>query len=221
MTRKLIFLTIIAMVVLISLLVGCSSTPAETTPTPDTSIVWSDDFEDGDTEGWEEILSASEYSYMGVSDYFVKDGILNFPDGGDIIHPSTVTTGTWSFDVFVNEGAVTPISFDIFARTSYWFEIDIFNLSTSLIMIEINEDTSIMSPAFYDTGEILTGWHHFDVTRDDVGLITIYLDGVSVLEHPYEISYEPEYFWFGFCCEGPALDNVVVRNQVIDIQPAE
>jgi hypothetical protein len=57
MSRKYIFLTIVVMVFLLSLLVGCSSTPAETTPTPDTSIVWSDDCEDGDTEGWVDCIN--------------------------------------------------------------------------------------------------------------------------------------------------------------------
>jgi hypothetical protein len=51
MSRKYIFLTIVAMVLLMFPLVGCSSTPAEMTPTPDLSIVWSDDLKMGIRRG--------------------------------------------------------------------------------------------------------------------------------------------------------------------------
>ena len=40
------------LILLLSLLTSCN--PTEMTPTQDSSIVWSDDFEDGDTEGWED-----------------------------------------------------------------------------------------------------------------------------------------------------------------------
>ena len=55
MVRKNIFLTISAMVLFAVFISGCGSTP-----TPDPSIVWSEDFEDGDREGGAEKAIAHE-----------------------------------------------------------------------------------------------------------------------------------------------------------------
>ena len=55
MARKYLFLSILLLVLLPFVMIGCSSNPteatptqAEPTPTSDLSIVWSDDFEDDD-----------------------------------------------------------------------------------------------------------------------------------------------------------------------------
>ena len=74
-------LTILSMVLLAILLIGCA-----TTPTLDTSIVWSDDFEDGDMEGWEDFLNIP-----GPSDFYTVDGgnltFLNGNGGFYIMYP--------------------------------------------------------------------------------------------------------------------------------------
>ena len=66
MTRKHFMLTTLLITLLITLMSGCGSIP-----TPDPSIVWSDDFDDGDTEGWE--------IEVGMEDKFtVEEGIVSF-----------------------------------------------------------------------------------------------------------------------------------------------
>lgn len=74
-------------------------TPTEVPPSPDPelSIVWSDDFEDGDFADWEEVGSTGFY--------YVNEGVLTVgPDSaGDIVHRSDVAHGTWSFDVFISD----------------------------------------------------------------------------------------------------------------------
>jgi hypothetical protein len=214
MTRKLIFLTIIAMVVLMSLLVGCSSTPAETTPTPDTSIVWSDDFEDGDTEGWERWGSSKD------EDFSVSEGILSFGSNGGIIrHPSTVTIGTWSFDVFLKEEfGGTPYEIDIMAGQNVggYQTVEISNMPNTFVFFYGGEE-----PVFIDFGERLAGQYHFDVTRGEDLVTKVYMDGEFLIENYDDSTTDSEYFRLWANCEGPAFDNFVVRNQVIDIQPAE
>ena len=49
----------------------------------------------------------------------------------------------------------------------------------------------------------------------------VYFNKEMVLEYSVDFPYEPNYFYFKSCCEGPALDNVVVRNQVLEIQQVE
>ena len=94
MERKYLLLTKIATTLLISLLAACNSTPTEMAPTPDNSIAWSDDFEDGDTEGWEVEDELGDV-------FAVEEGIVSFFDYGYVAHPSSISNGTWSADVFI------------------------------------------------------------------------------------------------------------------------
>jgi hypothetical protein len=271
MSRNLIFLTIVVMVLLASLLVGCvsaqieptvtqaeppiqveptltftpleptptpveptltpveptltlvepTSTPSEPTPTPEPQIVWSDDFEDGDTEGWEEGASI-----IG-DEYLVSEGALSFgKDGGDTRHPSTVSFGTWSFDVNISEtqGPLTDITFIV-------SQLGAGNFRTIWVYIENKPNTEISlrhyngsetitdAAAVISEGEKVTGWHHIDITRDEDENIKVYFDGELYLDSFIHFRFQSDYFYFGTYDEGPALDNVVVRNYVIDIQP--
>jgi hypothetical protein len=200
---------------------------------PDPSIVWQDDFDDGDTEGWEPLRSK-----LG-KDYFVNEGVLNFGDkGGWLRHTSSVTTGSWSFDVFIP---------DKWGQTEFTFissipgsENDEF--SSLQIQIGTYSDTEFVFRYCYGLQDIgdykipqdimvdwgiigkrenITGWRHVDITRDDNGNLKFYFDGELFLDTIVDYPYEADYFGIRYCCEGPALDNVVVRNQVIDIQPTE
>ena len=67
----------------------------------------------------------------------------------------------------------------------------------------------------------LSGWNHFDITRDDSGNSKIYLNGEIILEYSDALSITPQWFYFSTPEIGPVLDNLVVRNQVIDIKPQE
>jgi hypothetical protein len=205
------------------MLVGCNSTPAEMSPTPDTSIVWSDDFEDENTQGWE------EFDGVVGDEYFVENGKLAFGyNGGDIIHPSTVNTGSWSADVFLGDKGGTVIDFAYIAT-----ELEPDEIRTSWITIE-NQPYTLISLNQWDglsskklkeeklgERERITGWHHIDITRDVNGLVKVYFNNQLMLENNVEFPYESQLIHFYTCCEGQALDNVVVRNRVIEIQPTE
>jgi len=212
MARKHHHLTILAMVLLVFLFSGCD--PAIT---PDPSIVWSDDFEDGDIEGWDDLNPAGVIS--------VVDGVLTIGPkrAGDMQHPSDVSTGTWSFDAFLTDDLAYTYQIAFTIDTGYWsgLGIDITKLQNTTISIITVEKgiKSILEPV--DTGRMLTGWHHLDVTRDEDGNSKIFLDGDLILEYKDELSISPHWFYFATSIIGPAIDNIVIRNRVIDIQPPE
>ena len=54
-------------------------------------VVWSDDFDDGDYDGWE----------VKRGNWSADNGFLRVLKDGDIYRPSTTSVGTWSFDVYV------------------------------------------------------------------------------------------------------------------------
>ena len=217
MTCKHRILTILSMVLLAILLIGCASTP-----TPDPSIVWSDDFEDGDKEGW--------MDYSTGARFFVEEGVLNNDESSDGItyHESKVSNGTWSFDLFYPEepGNYEPsYEIGVTCDQDFWF---CFGFKSA---IEGSKNTSVsiitwedMQKYTYDSvklGERLVGWKHFDVTRDESGNSNIFVDGELILQYKAEISFSPQRLYIFTSVRGPAIDNVIVRNQVIDIQPLE
>jgi len=226
MTHKYFSLTIIVMVLLLMLLVDCSSTPAEMTPTPDMSIIWSDDFEDGDKEGWME-----DFAYQANNSFFVEEGVLNNDElsYGIIYHESEVSSGTWSFDLFYpEEPEIYVPSYRIAVicdqRFLYCFGIDSSiegSKNTTVRIITLDGYNEASSYDSVKLGEKLVGWKHFDVTRDESGNSKIFVDGELILQDKVEISFSPKRLFIYTNVKGPAIDNVVVRNQVIDIQATE
>jgi hypothetical protein len=68
-------------------------------------VVWSDNFDDGNYDGW----------YIWNGTFSAMDHTLE-PVPGDnmyfISHFSTVSNGTWSFDVLVGEGTTIYVMYD-------------------------------------------------------------------------------------------------------------
>jgi len=149
---------------------------------------------------------------------------------GDFRYHSTVTTGTWSFDVFIPEKGGTTNDITFIASqldtegeewSTMWMTIE--NQPYTLIALHhwSGDPDTLVDAVTIRESERLTGWHHVDITRKDSGNIKIYFDGELYLDTIVDYPCESDYFYNWFCCEGPALDNVVIRNQVIDIQPQE
>jgi hypothetical protein len=217
MTHKRLVLSILSMALLIFLLFGCSSIAAEMTPTPDLSIVWTEDFDDGDLSGWE-IFTPRDV-------FYVEEGVLmSGPEtGGDILHESNVSTGTWSFDIYLPEkmSGVDLFGLVVDQAMNNAFGFDIKNtLENTQIRVATLEDTQ-----FEYKSQILVpkavGWNHMDITRDEIGNSKFYLNSELILEYTDDLTISPYYLYFTPEILGPTIDNVVVRNQVMDIQAAE
>ena len=258
MTGKCYFFTILVIVLFMSLLLGCRSTPAESTPlpaemsptaaeviptptelpptptkavptptelpptptevppTPDPalSIVWSDDFEDGDFADWVE-------GYTGT--IYVNEGVLTIgPDSAGVTaHRSEVVHGTWSFDVLISDQMLAQ-NHIVFCDEDivYGLGIEIKTKQNTVISFrKVESGIESNVEAFEAEGQI-TGWNHFDITRDEVGNSSVYMNGEPILEYTDELSITPYWFYFSEPV-GSALDNVVVRDQVIEIQAQE
>jgi hypothetical protein len=214
MTHKRLFISIFVLVLISILISGCGSTT-----TPDPSVVWSDDFEDGDTDGWEQML--------GNKEHFVSEGAVNFGSGGGaIIYPNSINYGTWSFDVFIPDkgGSTNEIWFiaSEIGDTQYAaFPITIEHQPFTVLEFNhlVGEEETVLDAVTISEGEILSGWHHIDITRDDNQSVKVFFNKELVYEFNEDFPYDSMAFNYWFCCDGPALDNVVVHDQVIDIQP--
>ena len=196
---------------------ACSAAVEKSTPTPDFTIVWSDDFEDGDKAGWQE--------YNPGEFFFVKDGVLTVgPErAGDIGHISQVSSGTWSFDLFFAEGKEPYYEFCLSCDQAYknGFGFNTLTMGNTIVSFLTMEDGRKSLVNAGSPVRSVTGWNHFDITRDESGNSKVYLNGELILEYKDERSISPYWFYFNVQDTGPALDNLVVRNQVIGIQPSE
>jgi len=207
------------------------------TTTTSATVVWSDDFNDGNYDGWticnNTELSDGEYgltnsNWSAANNYLQVD----HEDLGVITHPSDVAYGTWSFDFRanesqVNEGQTATIEFianneilttdDWNDTVAYYIRYLVFpgpeeNKNFTLQLRKgyygvLTTIDSYMTP-------IVTGWHHIDVTRNTTGWFIVYLNGSPVLEgEDTDIdTCELFYLWFE---KGQMIDNIVVDDEVI------
>jgi hypothetical protein len=196
---------------------ACSAAAAKSTPIPDFAIVWSDDFEDGDKVGWQE--------YNPGKNFFVKEGVLTAgPERtGGIGHISQVSSGTWSFDLFFAEGKEPYYEFCLTCDQDYknGFGFNTLTMGNTLISFLTLEDGRKSLVNAGSPVRSITGWNHFDVTRDELGNSKLYLNGELILEYKDELRISPYWLYFNVQDTGPALDNLIVRNQVIAIYPSE
>lgn len=171
------------------------------------AVVWSDDFDDGEYDGW--ILDSGAFS--------AEDKTLRTVQGYSlysIYYPSYATTGTWSFDVLV--GTETELSL----MFSQQIEGQKLTLTLSGISIELRSYKSLfdsMELAAYMLPRSMTGWQHFNVTRDSNGRTCVYNNGTLVIDVADSIVITSEFIRY-LSRGDSAIDNIVVSN-TIDIEP--
>ena len=188
-----------------SLLAGCSSIEYPS----DASIVWKDDFNDGDLNGW----FAHE---LHPSEYFVEDGALAFGQGdGFIGHDSDVLYGTWSFDVNLSGDFGKTNAIRITEGATNDQSILIQNTPNTVVIIFNQFDGSDPKEKRIDLGKEVVGWHHFDITKDVDNVIRVYMDGDFLLELFDDRPFATDKIFLFSSYKGPAFDNIVVSDEVI------
>ncbi len=119
------------------------------------------------------------------------------------------------------EGAWQQYETNDESRSRECVGVSISGATNSMVFILILDNFSVSTVCVVPLGRKLTGWNHFDVTRDELGNSKIYLNEELILEYKDEITISSDLIYFESTTIGPALDNVVVRNQVLEIQPVE
>ncbi|WP_455284974.1 hypothetical protein [[Eubacterium] cellulosolvens] len=201
--------------------------------------VWSDDFNDGNYDGWTVfgLDFTTEPSTQLVANYSAADGTLQDigpqPDRtvrSYAMHNSSVAYGTWSFDI---NAVDTPshyfyvrfMTLDPIVLNGYDLAIAVGRGLGSgpdrLIDREFALFKRVNDKAFrlgrYAVSGGIAGWQHIDITRDTSGQFCVYVNGtlrIKAIDIQHTTS---KYFMFGTEV-GPALDNVVVSDTV-DIRP--
>ena len=203
------------------------------------SVVWSDNFDDGDLTGWK--ISGASYAGRNLIELVVAPGNFSVADGAlretsapkmlgysYIARPNTVTKGTWSFDVFFSEEGTfngVPVIFDLSDKDevlkSTWMEWHGYEIrgsqSGTLSMSRL--DRAMGNPFLHTNNthsfsKTVNVWHHFDITYDGMGSFLVYVDNELCLNQTDTTVMSFNCFGF-FMQAGTVIDNVVVRDDVI------
>lgn len=193
------------------------------------TILWSDNFDDGNFEGWN-ISGASPFlqqnSELAEGNFSAVDKTLR-AIGAPVVsaysfatHSTMTTTGTWSWDLYFNkEGTLNSIQQRIFFIDKPlmdlpfdWngHEVSIFDVGS--LHLERIWDGMMMD--VYGTGSFKAQpgtWTHIDVTLDSDGRWRVYANGTLCMDKVDKTFLDFSYFGFGLPV-GPAVDNVVVSD---------
>jgi hypothetical protein len=199
------------------------------------TTIWSDDFNDGVPDGW--TFRGWNITQVSVNEvpanYTLEDGNLRYIGEYSTFsyHASTVTMGTWSFDVdcvdtlrnhtyvaFMSDGMyanlttespVVPAEYGIFIATSTFGAFD-----NEFVLYRRDAGSLDLSRVIgrYSVSD-LSGWYHIDVTRDSTGYFQVSINGTPRIGGTDNQLDSSSYFAFGGG-SGPAIDNIVVTDVV-------
>jgi len=215
------------------------------TATANATVIWSDDFNVGNYDEWRicdnealELLYP-DYGFNG-SQWSATNGYLQLDQEGygRITYPSTVAYGTWSFDFKANEtllrlGFRSEVVFisNSASLTSDDFVSDAIGCALCFDVLSYEEPYNFfltLGKRYFENKTTLddygpvssAGWHHFDVTRNTTGWISVYYNDspTPILEGENTDLDTSELFslWFK---DRAMIDNIVVNNEVIPPQP--
>ncbi len=168
--------------------------------------VWSDDFNDGNYDGWT-VLNGT---------FIVEDGVLKTgPENFNVIQCTSYgpSTGTWSFDLLANGWTVV-----YFVGNSQQVLVIVFTgqyYYVQRISVVNNTYSSVTFP-----GEV-SAWQHLNITRNQDGRICVYNNGTLVADYVDTTNVPaPDFFELYSTGGEAAIDNIVVSDSV-DIQPSD
>lgn len=182
-------------------------------------MVWSDSFDDGDYDGWtvtNGLFSAEENTLKAVSEGSIER-YQSISEGSNVIaHPSTVATGTWSFDVYVTSEGGGEILFMTASNRTYVIDItsDTIYLRRRGIDGEGRRVGGKMLDFPYIVRDPFSGWQHIDVTREENGRIRVYHEGKWATGAYDTLLKTSQNFLYIAPSPGIALDNIVVSNTI-------
>ncbi len=191
---------LITMILLIAVLV----------PTPSSAqLVWHDDFEDGDLDGWT----------VNWGNFTVESGVLKLKNRtyqgldisrGEISHPSTGVAGSWSFEIAGREWWVDVIATSL-DGIGYRLIKDI-NLGTMFFLEKIIDGPDERLDMYRYWGN--DSRHFVNITRNNDGRFEVSIDGVVALEETDDSFMESSYFIYHADGNDSALDNVEVVTEL-------
>lgn len=176
--------------------------------------IWSDNFNDGNYDGWtvtRGALDASDGVLRGATatwNWIYRDCISN--------------NGTWSFDVYYAGVA----GFNVWFLCNYlelgnyyrpWdgYFIHISEYTSGTIQLRRDWDGGQVVLDSYDPPGSLNGWWNIEVDRTTEGWITVRVNGTEQME-VYDDKWNESLYFFFESYNIQAIDNILVDDEIMD-----
>ncbi|UCE10330.1 MAG: hypothetical protein JSW61_15390 [Candidatus Thorarchaeota archaeon] len=195
------------------------------------AVVWSDDFNDNNTDGWE--IWGMNYTDPASlpANYSVSEGVLRFRGVDNhwtiAMYNTTQGVGTWSFDLDVQDQHRHHFYVPFFSgywdydsiNWSQWLESVPYEYGIMPVIGEFSgwEDEFVLYRRSPGSGSItplgrysheeMIGWHHIDIQRDSSGRIHVYLNETHVMSGQDTRFSVSECFKI-YSQGGSAIDNI-------------
>ncbi len=218
--------------ILIMLISGIAIPPCKS------EVVWSEDFDDGDMEGWT-VTQGNFTVENGYLESIVNEKYLeDYYQLSCAFTHSTVTVGTWSFDIMFDcTGEYPEIAIEFMTKKQTKWSLGMSPLGEVYGIYagwgypgvyEFYTEPRFPGAVKIDMFPTVQGtkrkvWHHIDITRNDQGQIHFYIDGVLGFERTDDRVTESYYFgvMLDYHWRGKTyIDNIVVSD-TIDVHPSE
>jgi len=187
-------------------------------------VVWSDDFDDENFDGWDYTSDRSTaeggYYHMiwapGESDFYWRAWILR---------TSTLCVGSWSFDI-TDMGGMWEVSVSFVSsnpyedpHNCYFFSLGIGSTQTGLqYLYTLGRDWTgrdwleLDSYDGLERADLSGTVHHIKVTRSSSGQMAVLLNGTVILRATDTVLDTSEYFEIELHRGGSAIDNIIVDD---------
>ena len=196
---------------------------------------WSDNFDDGDYDGWTTTGVNSSYyipEYIDAN-FTIENGMLKAlgPEWNHANHSSNVAYGTWHFDVLAAESSErhlyvifmsmndalldgAPRGYTLMIATQPYGPEEF----TGFALLRYNEGIVDIAPlGTYETPTGAIGGYHIDITRNLEGVFNVWINGTYRFSGQDTLHTESETFRF-HTPAGSAIDNINVTDTV-DLEP--
>jgi hypothetical protein len=183
--------------------------------------VWSDNFDDGNYDGW----TVEEGGYR-VTDGVLENYFVDIDTHYHIIwNSSSVTEGTWSFDVNINHNHPGAVSCMFMVNGTsrldyegYFLRIEDNEVMIGYLIVQTLGSQSYLLDLNDSFDDFQGTWTHFDICRNETGGINVFVNetySAPVVSSVPNIQYDySERFvfqtWAGYDTQ---FDNVVVDDE--------
>ncbi|MFX0078261.1 MAG: hypothetical protein ACFE8O_03390 [Candidatus Hermodarchaeota archaeon] len=196
------------------------------TPTSTAAVGWSDDFNDGNYDGW----TVEEGSFTAVGNSLNTTGTST---DNSISHNSTAAFGFWSFDIYINESEGSlyePRWSSAFIRVGAWpgdpdaYVLEIWSDETAVLQILrlVRVDAGELGPVLADDTTSISsihGWQAVNITRSLAGEFEVFLNGTSYLQCTDLTYTTSEYFVLAMTKNSMFDDLVVSETEIHPLLP--
>ena len=173
------------------------------------AVVWSDNFDDGNYDGWTDI----DGTFTAENGYLENTAeVEELADSKLIYHNNSMNSGTWSFDAYTTSGA---------SGVGIWIKLighETLNVGLGIVInwnqIRImREDTTLTT---WNSPENLNKtWIPIDVTVDEDERVNVFVNGTHRIHYQgLALGTTNPYFKFHSFGKGQAIDNVVLNDTI-------